>query len=369
MSRKITILYIITRSDLGGAQAYVKDLIGGFHPKYNIHLATGLDGPLTQSVKSLGISTHIIPSLIRSINPFTDLRAVLDTMRLIRKIQPDLIHVNSTKAGITGRIAGKLCNVPTVFTAHGWSFSPNTPIARRLLGLFSEQLATFISTKIICVCDSDRRLALRYQVGNERILSCIPLGINKDSVPLAQPGIQPPRIIMVARFNEQKDQPTLLKAIAQLQDPDVPVDFVGGGISLDSCKTLARSLGIDRQVSFLGDRSDVPELLARAGIFVLSTHYEGLPISILEALRAGLPVVATKVNGIPEEVEDGRTGFLVANRDVDGLASALETLIRNPDLRQTMGEFGRQKFSREFTLDRMLSETEKIYLEILSRSP
>lgn len=366
MSKKITILYIITQSVLGGAQSYVRDLIEGFYKKYDIHLATGMEGPLTEAVRIMGVNTYIIPSLTRSINPLTDYRAVQETMALIRKIQPDLIHANSSKAGIIGRISGKLCKVPTIFTAHGWGFSSNTPFVRRMIALLSEKLVAFISTRIICVSESDRQLALRYKVGNEQILSTIFYGISNHSVALANPSLQLPRIIMVARFNEQKDQPTLLKAISQLQNPNLQVDFVGSGISLDYCKALAQSLGIAHQVSFLGDCTDVPELLAQAQIFVLSTHYEGLPISILEAMRAGLPVVATNVNGIPEEVEHGKTGLLFPHADVNALVSALKALIQSPDIRRKMGESGRQKFLQCFTVEQMLLKTEEVYQEILN---
>jgi glycosyltransferase involved in cell wall biosynthesis len=166
---------------------------------------------------------------------------------------------------------------------------------------------------------------------------------------------------MVARFNEQKDQTTLLKAIAQLKDDSIHLDLVGSGPSLESCKALAKSLGIENQVSFLGDRRDVPDLLAQSQIFILSTHYEGLPISILEAMRAGLPVVATSVNGIPEEVVDGKTGFLAPRQDVQALADALHTLINSPEIRQQMGKAGREKFEQEFTVERMITETREIY--------
>ncbi|MHC5717067.1 MAG: glycosyltransferase, partial [Nostoc sp.] len=147
----------------------------------------------------------------------------------------------------------------------------------------------------------------------------------------------------------------------------VHLDLVGSGPSLESCKALAQSLGIAEQVSFLGDRTDVPDLLAQSQIFILSTHYEGLPISILEAMRAGLPVVATSVNGIPEEVEHGKTGLLVPRKDVQALANALQTLIQSPDLRQQMGEAGRQKFEQEFTVERMINETKAVYEKIFKQ--
>jgi len=124
-------------------------------------------------------------------------------------------------------------------------------------------------------------------------------------------------------------------------------------------------LKISDRISFLGDRKDVPNLLSQAQIFILSTHYEGLPISILEAMRAGLPVVATRVNGIPEEVIHEKTGLLVTRNDVKDLASALEKVIQSSDMRQRMGEAGREKFLQEFTLERMLVETEAVYKQVI----
>jgi glycosyltransferase involved in cell wall biosynthesis len=172
---------------------------------------------------------------------------------------------------------------------------------------------------------------------------------------------------MVARFKEQKDQTTLLEAIAQLENKEIHLDLIGSGSLLESCQKLARSLGIAERISFCGARTDVPELLAQAQIFVLSTHYEGLPISILEAMRAGLPVVATSVNGIPELVDHGTTGFLVPRADVKALALALKTLTEFPALRQSMGEAGRQKFLQEFTVESMIASIEAVYQKILKQ--
>lgn len=368
MTEKAKILYIITRADLGGAQSHVKELIDGFHQKYEVHLATGKEGWLTEVVRAMGIKVHLLPCLTRSIDILTDFRAVQECTVLIKKIQPDLIHAHSSKAGIIARISGKISKVPTIFTAHGWAFTPRTPIIQRIIALLSEKFAALLATKLICVSNSDRQLPLDHGVGNSQSLITIRHGISNNSFPVANPSLEPPHIIMVARFNEQKDQTTLLKAISQLPYTDIQIDFVGSGVSLDSCKALAQSLGIVDRVSFLGDRTDVPELLAKAQIFVLSTHYEGLPISILEAMRAGLPIVATSVNGIPEEVTDGKTGLLVPHADVDALVSALKTLIDSPDLRQSMGKAGREKFLQEFTTQIMLAKTEDVYQNTVKRS-
>jgi glycosyltransferase involved in cell wall biosynthesis len=365
MAVKKVLLYMITQSEFGGAQANVLDLIRGFAQEYDVHLATRNEGPLTESVAVINVPVHLLPNLVRPIHLLYDFLAVKECVSLIQEIKPNVIHAHSSKAGLIARIAGWICKVPVVFTAHGWGFSLGNPPIRRWIALLSEKLAAPLGKKIICVSESDRQLALSLGVGSKNSLVTVRDGIGNIPVSLANPARSPARLIMVARFNEQKDQATLLKAIAQLNDHSIHLDLVGSGSSWESCKDLAKSLAIEDQVSFLGDRRDVPDLLAQSQIFILSTHYEGLPISILEAMRTSLPVVATSVNGIPEEVLDGQTGFLVAREDVSSIANALSTLIQSPDLRQQMGEAGRQKFLEEFTIERMIYEIRTVYEQVM----
>jgi glycosyltransferase involved in cell wall biosynthesis len=365
-SRKPVLLYMITRAKIGGAQGNVLDLIQEFLDHYDVHLACGEQGVLTENIEKLGVPVHIIKSLTRNINIFEDAACIRDCVNLIYKLNPSIVHAHSSKAGVIARIASRLCSVPSVFTAHGWGFSPGTPLLRRIVAQFAEILLAPISSRVICVSESDRQLALKRGVGTRKILNTVRYGICLSATTLAQPSSQPPRLIMVARFNEQKDQATLLKAIAQISDFSGHVDFVGSGPSLESCKLLADDLGISQKVSFLGDRRDVPDLLTRSQIFVLATHYEGLPISILEAMRSGLPVIGSDVNGIPEEVEHDVTGLVVPPRDSYALANAIRSLAASPEMRQAMGKAARQKFEREFTIERMVRETAEIYDELLA---
>lgn len=365
MSTRPTILYVITKSDIGGAQGNVLDLIKAFLSHYNILLAVGCAGPLVNDVESLGIPVYIIPSLTRSIHPVKDWKCVWDLVHLSRQVKPSIIHAHSSKAGTVARIAGKICGIPTVFTAHGWGFSPGTPRLRGFVALLIEKLLAPISSRIICVSESDRQQALNKGVGNKQILTTIRYGINEQST--QEPALlkQPARFIMVARFNEQKDQPTLIKALAHMPHLLVYVDFVGSGPSLQSCKQLAKDLGVWERVSFLGDRRDVPKLLAESQAFILSTHYEGLPISILEAMRAGLPIIGSSVNGIPEEVEHQSTGLLIPPRNVELLAQAIQILSDSPELRLSMGKASRKKFESQFTISHMTEQVDMLYKEVM----
>jgi glycosyltransferase involved in cell wall biosynthesis len=361
---KPVLLYVITKSDIGGAQGNVLDLIKAFRHSYEVHLAVGIRGPLSEDVEALGVPVHVLHRLTRNIKLTGDLACIQDCMALIRRLNPVVIHAHSSKAGVVARVAGWRCGVPTVFTAHGWGFSPGTPKLRRLVAFVVERLLSTISTKIICVSESDRQQALKLGVGNKRKLATVRYGIYNTTVPQANPGLEPVKMIMVARFNEQKDQATLLRAIARLKHHQLHLNLAGSGPSFETCKALAVELGISDRLSFLGDRRDVPELLQQSQVFILSTHYEGLPISILEAMRCGLPVIGSSVNGIPEEVEQGQTGFVVPPRNPEALANALDRVLSSSELRTSMGIAAKAKFEREFTIDRMTDETQMIYAEV-----
>jgi glycosyltransferase involved in cell wall biosynthesis len=173
-------------------------------------------------------------------------------------------------------------------------------------------------------------------------------------------------MVMVARFSTQKDHETLFKALAGVAEP-CRMLLVGHGPLFESTKTLAKDLGVASQVEFLGDRHDVPDLLAGSQIFILSTNWEGFPISILEAMRAGLPVVATGVGGVSEAVIDGETGIVTPTRDEEALSNAIQQLLSDPQLRDSMGKKGRERFVEHFGKRQMLTKTAEVYAGLVGK--
>lgn len=360
------LLYAITLSELGGAQSHLLSLMEYFRTNWNVHLMTSTEGPLTEMARDLGITLHLLPNMGRSISPLDDVKVALECVSLIKHIQPRLIHLHSSKAGLIGRIAAARIGAPVIFTAHGWGFKPRVPLRRRALVWASEFLTAPLAKRLICVSQYDLDLAVRYRVGNRKSRVLIRNGI-KNTTGLAIPETQPVRIIMTARFQEPKQQQLLLRSFAALECADeVKLTFVGAGPQMDDAVKLARELGFMNSVEFLGDRLDVPELLSGAQIFVLLSNYEGLPVSVLEAMRAGLPVIATNVGGVSEEVEHGVTGFLVSPGDLGSVVAGLTTLVHNPSLRRQMGKEGRRKFLTEFTIEQMLAQTEAVYVSVSS---
>jgi len=366
------ITYIITRSDWGGAQAHLYDLIEYAHTNtdHSCHLIVGEEGRLAEQVRNLGVPVTIVPTLIQPIHPLKDILAVRDLVRLLKQINPDIIHLHSSKAGMVGRIAARILRLRAIFTAHGWAFTDGVSFFRRMISLPLERWVARYSQRIICVSEYDRELALQYRVGRSEQLVTIHNGIpdiNENQCLLEENSNKKRSVlkcVMVARFSSQKDYATLLHAASQVTVP-VELHLAGQGELIASMRSLARELQIEDKTNFLGPRSDIPALLSSNDVFVLTTNYEGFPISILEAMRAGLPVIATDVGGVGEAVIDSVTGYLVPRGDSKAVQERIEILAENPELRRKMGEAGRNRFLEHFTSQEMINKTFSLYKEVL----
>ncbi len=360
------LLYLITRAEPGGAQVHLLELLRGFRDRAELHLGVGedRDGFLVEEAERLGVKVHPLRHLVQPVRPTEDLLGLFEVMALLRRVRPHLLHAHSSKAGFLGRLAGRALGVKSVFTAHGWAFTEGVPVGRKRLALLMERLAGRFGHRVIAVSHHDRDLALRHRVVPPERLRVVWNGV-PDTPLRARPGVHPPRLVMVARFAPPKDHALLLRALSGLRGLPWSLDLVGEGPLLPQARALAEALGLGERVRFLGRRLDVDRALAEAQVFVLATNWEGLPLSVLEAMRAGLPVVATDVGGVGEAVVEGKTGFLVPRGDEEALKARLRTLLLSPDLRASMGEAGRRRYEEAFTLERMLRETWRVYQEVL----
>lgn len=357
------ILYVITRAEPGGAQSHVLELIRAYSRQFVVQLATEESGLLVDQAKSLGVSVVPVKHLVMEMNPAKDLLAVRELSHVIRQFKPDLVHAHSSKAGLIARIAARLNRVPCIFTAHGWAFSEGVPTTRKWIVLMTEWFAGRLGTATIAVSEFDRRLGLRYKVSPPSRIVAIENGIPDHPLRADPADGDPPIVIMVARFSVQKDQRTLLEACSQIRLP-FRLWLVGDGPLLDSARALAQELKVSDRVKFWGNSKSVPQLLQQCHIFALITHYEGLPISILEAMRAGLPVVATDTGGVSETVCHGYNGLLVPRRDPAAVRQAIEQLLGNQVQRTTFGANSRAEFEARFTAQEMLEKTLTEYKQI-----
>lgn len=357
------IAYLITRMDsIGGAQIHVRDL--SLWLRQNGHepvVVTGARGPICKTLIDAGVEVVEARGLVRPIRPLKDARAVLDIGRNLKAIAPDLVSCHSSKAGILGRIAARAMGIPVIFTAHGWAFTEGVPGLQRLTFKMIERACGSLCDHIITVCRYDRQLALSANIAPPSRITTIHNGMPLLAPVRREPNASSPvRIGMVARFDLQKDHETLLRALARLRPKDWRLHLIGGGDSSSTAR-IASALGILDRIEFMGESSNVPTLLADLDVFCLISRWEGFPRSILEAMRASLPVVASDVAGVRESVEHAVSGYLVPVGDDRLLAKSLGDLIDSPDLRIAMGNRGRAKFESSFTIECMLRPTLRIY--------
>jgi glycosyltransferase involved in cell wall biosynthesis len=358
------ILYIITRAEMGGSQTHVLDLLRGFRQEYNLTVATGEHGFLTEEAAKLGVGIAVLPNLVQPLQPMCDLKAVGELSRLIRRIKPDLVHCHTSKAGIIGRTAARLTRTPAVFTAHTWSFADGTSKMWKLVGTPSERIAAKWTRKILAVSHSNRQLAIDRGIAPPEKIVTVHNGIEDTPHRVYATHDAVPRIVMVARFAPQKNQAQLIEAVSGIDLP-FKLTFVGDGPTRATAERMVAELGLKDRVEFLGVRKDTAEILAASSIFALATNWEGFPITILEAMRAGLPVIATDVDGVREAVMHNSTGHVVAKSDTAALRERLTELLSDGDKRRRLGAAGRARYESEFTHASMLRKIDSVYREIV----
>jgi glycosyltransferase involved in cell wall biosynthesis len=362
------IAYVITRADeIGGAQVHVRDLAIALRQRdHEITVLAGSPGLMSEQLTARGVTFECVPALLRSILPWRDAIAVRQLMASLRRLRPDLVSTHSSKAGWLGRLAARLLGIPVTFTAHGWAFSEGVPAISRHFYAFAEHLAAPLADHIITVSEYDRKLAVARGIAAERKITRIYNGVADLATKSAPRRSGPPRIIMTGRFAPQKDHIGLVRALGHLRDLDWGLDFAGAGATQTDVAALVGSLKLDDRVNFLGQRHDVPDLLRRTDIYALISHWEGFPYGVIEAMSAGLPVVASDVGGVAEAVEHGVTGFVVPRADERAIAERIAVLLGDPDLRARLGAAGRTRYQEEFRIDVMLERTLGLYEEVVA---
>ena len=354
MRRRPRILVLITLAETGGAQTYVASLLRALTPGFDVIVAAHGTGPLCEEARAAGARFVALRHVHRALHPVHDALGLLELIRLIRRERPDIVHANSSKAGVLGRLAAALTLVPVrVFTVHGWAFKAHSGLASALY-LWADRLMAPLTTVTICVAESERRAGLAAHTCSARRTVVIPnaidglAGSNGAAPSHAHDG--PPRIVAVGRLAAPKDPLCLVRALAALRERPFHAVLVGDGPDRAAVEAEIAALGLAPYVTLAGDRRDVPRRLAQADLFVLASRSEGAPLSILEAMAAGLPVVASAVGGVPELVADGETGLLVPPGDPAPLAAALERVVGDAALRERLGASGWARARTRFDL-------------------
>ena len=364
------VAFIITRGDaVGGATIHVRDLASALRANgARATVLVGGDGEALREFERCGVPHWRVPALARSIHPWRDAVAIAQLTSALRDLRPSLVSTHTSKAGLLGRIAAKAAGIPALYTPHGWTISDRISRAGGRVFRFAERAAAPLADSIVNVCEAERALALNHRIGRVEQMAVIHNGVRDVAAnQWADASLDPPRILMVARFEPPKDHETLLESLAGLAHMPWTLELVGGGPGESAVREQVKRLGLQSRVDFVGASSNVADRMGAAQLFVLSSRSEGFPRSILEAMRAGLPVVASDVGGVSESVAHGATGLVVPRGNRQVLRDALATLIGSGSLRVRYGRAGRLRYQGHFTFQRMFDQTLRLYQEILNK--
>ncbi len=340
------------------------DLLDGLDPKrYEVDVACPRASTLWQEVAGrAGVRLHeIAPD--RAPSP-VDVKTFATLSPLVRRA--DVTHAHSAKAGFLARLAAGVQGRSrrSVFTPHAWSFWAADGVRRRAYTALERRAAHWCRV-ILVVSEHERDTGLAAGIGRPEQYRVVPNGVDLEAFS-AEPDPVAGRVLTVGRLSAQKRPDLALRAFALVREgrAGAELHIAGGGPWLERTEALARDLGVAHDVRFLGLRNDVPALLSRAACFVLSSDYEGCPLSVIEAMAAGVPVVATRVGGVPELIAHGRSGLLVEPGDPEAIAGAIAGLLDDPARARALGEEARRVACSRLSRDRMVADVRAVYEEI-----
>jgi len=380
--RKVRVAHVITRLCRGGAQEntfhtvrladrarFEADLISGW--------TRGHEGSIEDAVRAAGIDIIREPALVRPVAPVRDVLALFRLTHLFRSKRYDIVHTHTSKAGFLGRLAANRAGIPiVVHTPHGHIFHGYFPKPITRIFVWAERHAARRTDRIITLMPAGIEQHLAEGIGRREQYVAVFSGIDlapydraaerRDETRRAL-GVAPDDLLVggVGRLEPVKGFSYFVEAagIAAQHVPNVRFVVAGTGSQAEKLKRKAAPLG--ERFGFLGQRDDVPDLMAALDVFVAPSLNEGMGRVLLEAGAAGVPAVATAVGGIPDVLDAGRTGLLVAPRDADALTDAIVGLAADPDRRRAMGEAARRKIVPDYGLEAMVRRIEALYEQLI----
>ncbi|MBI5077908.1 MAG: glycosyltransferase family 4 protein [Candidatus Yonathbacteria bacterium] len=374
---KKKILFVITKSNFGGAQKYVYDLATNLpNDRFEAVVALGGSGTLIQKLHDAHIRVLPIFSLARDVNPGNDLSALFELWSIFRSEKPDVVHLNSAKAGGVGALAARLARVPKIiFTAHGWAFNEERSLPQRLAIKFISWITVLLSHKTIAVSEAVKNDVKKWPFIQRKIV-VIRNGVKEPEFYQrldararlkALTNISVPEnaflVGTIAELHKNKGLSYAIEAFEKLAqaNPTIYYFILGGGEEKDRLDAIVNTLGLQGRVFLLGFVEDAPRFLRAFDAFLLPSITEALGFVLLEAGLARLPVVASRVGGIPEIIKDGKTGVLVPPRNHDAIAESIKLLKKDGALAKRFAEALCERVHTHFSLNRALADTMALY--------
>lgn len=383
----IKVCRVLTRLNVGGPAIHAIHLsrglaCSGFQTILMAGHKEAGEGSLWPEAEAVGIEPIRVPGLRRPLRPGADLKALYWLTQFFRGARPTIVHTHMAKAGALGRIAARLARVPVILhTYHGHVFTGYfSPVQTRLFLAIERALARF-TTRLVVLSAGQRETLLSYGIGRPAQYVTIPLGL--DLTPLVECSrfrgalrqeldldASTPLVGIVARLAPIKDHALFLEALAQLvhMQPEVRAIVVGDGPLRGGLEGLAQQRGLADRVWFLGWRRDLTRIYADLDVAILTSRNEGTPVALIEAMAAGVPVVATAVGGVPDLVRDGVTGILAAAGDARAIAEAAARLLADRERGRTLGTAGQQAVFPQHDVAHLLERMAELYHDVAARS-
>jgi glycosyltransferase involved in cell wall biosynthesis len=383
MNEPIRLLFV-TKST-GGVGSYVRSLVGGLdRKKFSITVAClSENGPefAAELREKYGVNSFSLAMNRYMVNPVTDAWVWLRLALHIRKAKYDLIHAHASKPGYLARFAAIGTGVPVIYSPHNFAFHEGSKKITATVVALLERIAAVFTAKIVAVAGHERDLALRYGVGSEDLYSVVHTGIDPD--PFRS------RKLDVASLKKSIGLPLHAKVVGtvgRMAVPKLPMEFIsmasklhtmmpdvhfiwaGSGPLEAEAKLFASSLGLDEVFHWLGHRSDVPALFSVFDCFVLQSKWEAYPLVILESFASGVPVVASENLGTLELIESGKNGWITPQGDIDAIADRVRNILENETVANSFRSEAGKQVDNEYTMEKMLSTLEQIYLKAISDS-
>ncbi len=380
----VGVCHVITRLELGGAQENTLHTVASLRPPFLASLVCGRGGLLDGDAARIGhVSLTFVDELVRPIRPALDFGAVRRLTALFRATRPTIVHTHSSKAGIVGRVAARLAGVPIrVHSIHGFSFNAWQPAPLRHGLIALERMVAPLTTHFIVVSHANLKEGTALGIVPPDRATVIRSGVRVAD--FARAGSDPamrngrglrgeldiaadaPLIGMVACFKPQKAPLDFVEVAARVAAviPNATFIMVGDGELRPAVAERAAALGLGNRLRLLGWRRDVPRVMSALDVLVHTSLWEGLPRVLPEAIAAGIPVVATGVDGAGDILEDGVNGIVCRPHDIGAIAAGVERLLSDRGLRQEMASRARDILP-EFDIDAMVRAQEALYSRLL----
>ena len=376
MERKIKVLHVITRFLNGGTEKNVINSINALpKDKYEVEVAVGQNSNL--SLIPSDIKAEKIDSLVRSANPWKNIKALKDLFKHLKANNYDIIHTHQANAGVVGRLSAKSAKVPIIIHGlHGPTFHSNQNIFEMWFYILTEKILAKITTVFTVVGHDLKNRYLKKGIGREKNYHVIRSGMelkrfsDVSEIRIAERnkirkelGFDEGKFLIgvIAALEPRKGHIYLIEAARTLKNKNVKFLFVGGGWYEEKLRKKVLDFGLEDTIKFIGYREDVENIIAASDVIALTSLWEGLPQVLVQAAAAGKPMVSFAVEGATEVIKEGVNGFSVPLKDVKAFERKLRYLIKNPKKAEEMGKKGKEIIGDEWKLSRMQEKVIKLY--------